>query len=179
MLKEPVTNEPRPDWMGEARGPMALPGQYSATLNVRENGSIRELAAPVTFTVTKGIEKTIEKATPAEILAFQQKVTKAEAAVTAASLTIGDLQKQLEGYRTALDRTSDRAGLEAQFAAIRAELFSLDEALDGKRAQDQMGATPATISSRVASPSSAAPPAMARHHKAMSNWAMRWKPSKV
>ncbi|WP_417451429.1 VPS10 domain-containing protein [Kordiimonas sp.] len=148
-MKEAITNEPRPEWMGEPKGVKALPGQYSATLNVRQNGAIRELVGPVSFNVTEYIEPTLDGATPADAQAFQQRVIKAETAVKAASITIADLQKKLEGYRTALDRTADRAALETQYAALRAEIFSLEEALDGKRSRDQMGAAPATISSRV------------------------------
>ncbi len=148
-LKEAITNEPRPSWMGPARGVRALPGTYTATLNVRQDGQIRELTAPVSFEVESYIEPTLKRSTPAEAKAFQERMVRVEAAVDAASLTIADLQKQIEGYRTALDRTEDRAALEAQFAAIRAELFSLDEALGGKKADDQKGAEPATINSRV------------------------------
>jgi len=148
-LKEAITNEPRPSWMGPARGVRALPGTYTATLNVRHDGQIRELTAPVSFEVESYIEPTLARSTPAEAKAFQERIVRVEAAVDAASLTIADLQKQIEGYRTALDRTEDRAALEAQFAAIRAELFSLDEAISGKKADDQKGAEPATISSRV------------------------------
>jgi photosystem II stability/assembly factor-like uncharacterized protein len=148
-IKEPITNEPRPDWLGEPRGVMALPGQYTATLNVRQQGTIRALAEPVAFNVNGYINPTLETSTAQETQAFRQRVIRAEAAVTAASLTIADLQKRLEGYRTALDLTADRAALEQQYAAIRSELFSLEEALDGQRSRDQMGAAPATISSRV------------------------------
>ncbi|WP_308910320.1 WD40/YVTN/BNR-like repeat-containing protein [Pseudokordiimonas caeni] len=148
-LKEPVTNEPQPSWYGEPKGVRALPGQYTATLNLRENGAIRELAGPVEFKVTEYIDPSLESPTLQEAQAFQERVVKAEAAVKAASITIADLQKRLEGYRTALDQTSNRDALEARFAAIRAELFSLEEAIDGQRSRDLMGATPATISSRV------------------------------
>lgn len=148
-LKEAITNEPRPSYLGEAKGVRALPGTYTATLNVRQNGEIKELTSPVSFEVVEYITPTLRKATPAEVQAFQQRAIKVEAAVTAASITIEDLQGKLGIYRDALDRTADRGALEAQFAAIRAELFSLDEALNGKKADDQKGAEPATISSRV------------------------------
>ncbi|WP_417464548.1 WD40/YVTN/BNR-like repeat-containing protein [Kordiimonas sp.] len=148
-VKEAITNEPRPSYLGELKGVMALAGQYTAQLNVRENGTIRELAAPVAFNVTNYINPTLENAPMPEVRAFQQRVIKAEAAVKAASITITDLQKKMEGYRTALDRTADQSALEAQYAAIRAELFSIEEAIDGQQSREQMGATPATISSRV------------------------------
>jgi len=148
-LKEPITNEARSRWAGEAKGVMALAGTYSATLNLRHNGEIMQLTGPVSFELVSDINPTLQSGTAQETQAFQQRVVKARAAVQAAGLIVSDLQKKLKGYRKALDRTSDRAGLEQQFAAIRAELFSLQEALSGKKADDRMGAEPASISSRI------------------------------
>lgn len=148
-LKTAITGEPRPSWMGPARGELALAGTYSATLNVRQDGQIRELASPVSFELVSDINPSLTNGTRAEAVAFQQKVTKAQAAVKAASIMIEDLQKKVAVYRTAIDRTSDRAALEQQYAAIRAELFAMDEALSGKKADDRMGAEPESISSRI------------------------------
>ncbi|MCK0070616.1 VPS10 domain-containing protein [Kordiimonas laminariae] len=132
-----------------ANGVKAIPGTYTATLNVRENGNIRQLAQPVSFEVVADVAPTLQKASAAEVQAFQQKVSKAGAAVRAASAVISDLQKQLKVYRVAMDRTADQAALETQYEAIRAELFSLAELLNGKKADDRKGAEPETISSRI------------------------------
>ena len=148
-LKEAVTFENQFSFFGPIRGVQALPGTYTATLNVRENGAIRALATPVTFEVVSGIDPTLENVTAQEAQAFLQQVIKAEAAVDAASLTIEDLQERLEGYRTAIDRTANRAALEQQFAAIRTELFELNEALNGLDSDNGMGSEPDTISSRI------------------------------
>lgn len=148
-LKEAITNEPRPSWWGVPRGVRALPGTYTATLNVRQNGMVKEVAAPVSFEVVDMQSPALENVTAQETQSFQQKVIKIEAAVTAASLTVSDILGKVEAYRSALDRTSDTSALEVQFNAIRTELYSLDEALNGKRSQFRMGATPATINSRV------------------------------
>lgn len=148
-LKRPVTNQPPSRWGGTPRGAIALEGTYSATLQVRQNGEIRQLAGPVSFELVSDIHPTIRSVSAAEAQAFQLRVTKAWSAVRASGLMIEDLQKKMDGYRTALDRTSDQAALEQQYAAIRAELFSLNEAIFGKEADDRMGAEPETIASRV------------------------------
>jgi photosystem II stability/assembly factor-like uncharacterized protein len=148
-LKEAITHEPRPSWMGKAKGVQALPGTYTATLNVRRNGQLQALTAAAPFEVVADITPTLEKASARESQIFQQKVIKAEAAIKAANITIVDLQNKLDGYRMAIDRTSDRADLETAFANMRTELFSLAEALNGKRSYQRMGATPANISSRI------------------------------
>ncbi len=148
-LKEAITNESRPSYWGVPKGVRALPGTYTATLNVRQNGKVKEIAAPVTFEVVDIQSPALQNVSAQETQSFQQKVTRVEAAVTAASLTVADLLEKAEAYRSALDRTSDSSALEVQFNAIRTELYALDEALNGKRSQFQMGAAPATISSRV------------------------------
>ena len=148
-LKEVVTTGPQSSFFGPIRGVQALPGTYTATLNVRENGAVRNLAAPVTFEVVSDINPTLTNVTAQEAQAFQQQVIKAEAAIDAANSMIDDLQEKLKGYRIAIDRTSDRAVLEQRFAAIRSELFSLDETLNGLRSDNRMGAEPDSIASRV------------------------------
>ncbi|MEX0299929.1 MAG: glycosyl hydrolase [Kordiimonas sp.] len=147
--KDAITGNPRPDYLGELRGVVVLPGTYTATLNVRQGGEVKELAAPVSFEVVDIRKPTLTNTSVEETQAFQQKVIKAEAAITAARMIVTDLQKKLKIYRQALDRTDNRDALEAQYADLRAELYSLEESLTGKRSQDQMGAAPDTISSRI------------------------------
>jgi photosystem II stability/assembly factor-like uncharacterized protein len=148
-LAEVITGEPRPEWPRGPLGILALPGKYTAALNVRQNGVVREIAGPVSFDVVDITTPALTNASPQEAKNFQTKVARVQAAVVAANITISDLLKQADLYRVSLDRAPSNVELEQQFEAIRTELYALDEALNGKKSRMEMGAVPATIGSRV------------------------------
>lgn len=130
-------------------GAFAAPGSYSATLNARVDGTTTELAGPVSFDVVDITETALAGASRADANAFQRQVSDAQAMIAAANTSVGDLMDKVTLYRVALDRASGGASLEGQFEAIRAELYAIDEALNGKRSQAGTGSRPATITSRV------------------------------
>ena len=130
-------------------GAFATPGTYTATLNARVDGVLSELTGPVSFDVVDITERALAGAPEADRIAFQHEVEIAQAAVAAANSTVSDLMNKLKLYRVAMDRASGGASLEGQFENIRAELYEIDEALNGKRSQAGTGSRPATITSRV------------------------------
>lgn len=77
-----------------------------------------------------------------------------QASATRASLR--KLREELGLLRTALDRTpADTAALEATYESIRSEMETLVNELTGLRSRQGMGATPATVMSRLQYASSA------------------------
>jgi hypothetical protein len=132
-------------------GILAAPGSYTATLNSRVDGTVTKLAGPVSFEVeVMRSETALKGSTPEEVTAFARKTSKAMRAVSASSAALKELTKKLGLFRKALDRAEGTdAALEAEWYAIRTEVFELDEALTGLKSRERKGATPETIQSRL------------------------------
>jgi photosystem II stability/assembly factor-like uncharacterized protein len=130
-------------------GAFAVPGTYSATLHTRLNGETRQIAGPVSFELVDINKRALEGASPADAYAFQRDVEEARASVTAATTTVNDLMDKLKLYRMAMDRSDNSGSLEADYEALRQELFAIDEMINGERSSAGTGARPATITSRI------------------------------
>lgn len=130
-------------------GAFASPGSYFATLSSRVDGVVSELAGPVSFNLVDITERALAGSSDADASAFQLSVEKTQATVAAANSTISDLMSKLDLYRMAIDRASGGAALEGQFEALRAELYAIDEMINGERTRGGLGARPASVSSRV------------------------------
>ena len=130
-------------------GTMVTPGNYTATLNSRVNGMVREMAGPVNFELVDVTESALQGSSHADSNSFQRDVAAARAMVTAANTTIGDLMAKVNLYRVAMDRSNNAASLEAEYEALRQELYGIDEALNGERSRAGKGSRPATIGSRL------------------------------
>lgn len=130
-------------------GVMVPPGNYSATLHARVNGVASQIAGPVSFELVDVTTAGLEGASRAEAYAFQRDVEAARAELTAANTTISDLQAKMGLYRMAMDRANDASGLEADYEALRQEVFAIDEMLNGERSRAGKGSRPATVGSRL------------------------------
>ncbi len=137
-------------------GMMAVPGTYSATLMKREGGSVSQLAEPVSFelaSIREGALPGVDSAARAE---FKGQVSAAMKQASAARASLRELRKDLGLLRTALDRTpANTAELEATYESIRSEMEALVNELTGLQSRQGMGATPATVMSRLQYASSA------------------------
>lgn len=149
--KSNVTGRAAGGWRRGPSGAMAVPGTYSATLSVRENGVTRQLAAPVSFDVEKLRNSSLSSSgSRADVLAYAQKLEDASSKVGAANEVIQGLKKRAKLLRTAMSRASSpSASLEASYNAIRAEVLALDEMLNGKAAAEFLSISPSTIRSRL------------------------------
>ncbi len=131
-------------------GYMAAPGTYTAELSQRVRGETTVLAGPVTFEVERLREGALPSAGPQEVAAFWDRLARLQRSVSAANVTLGSLEGELANLQIALDRSSAVPGaLDDQWQAIRTEVYEIDEALNGVRSRDQMGATPETVGSRL------------------------------
>jgi len=142
-------NTPEEDFFGN-QAVMAAPGSYTATLSSRVNGTTKQLVEPVDFKVEVMRTGALKGSTPEEVTAFARKASKLLRSTSASSVLINDLKKKIVLFRSALDRSlvAD-ASLDMRWQAMRAELFELDEALNGLKIRQRKGSTPATISSRL------------------------------
>jgi len=130
-------------------GAFAVPGGYTATLSSRVDGMVRELAGPVRFNLLDITHRALEGSSDADASAFQRSVADVQAAIAAANTTVGDLMDKLNLYRMAIDRASGGAALEGQFEALRDELYTIDQMINGQSTRVGLGARPASINSRV------------------------------
>lgn len=137
-------------------GVMAIPGTYTATLYRRVNGAVSQLAEPVSFELAAIREGALPGAGHTASAAFTQQVSAAMKQASAARASLDDLRKNLGLMRTALNRTpANTEALEATYESIRTELEAITNELRGLQSRQGMGASPATVSSRLQYASSA------------------------
>ncbi|MCP4273885.1 MAG: glycosyl hydrolase [Gammaproteobacteria bacterium] len=150
-LRHPSANAlgTTPGFFGE-KGPLAAPGAYSASLYATVAGKTRELATSVAFEVKPLYQETVAGGvTPDQRSALLLKVEDLRKKVSMATSQINDLQAQLKSFRIALDRSSAAAGeLEVNYHQLQQTVFAAAEMLNGKVAQQGMGTSTASISSR-------------------------------
>lgn len=137
-------------------GSVAAPGTYSATLYSRVGGTVTQLAESVTFDLVSIRDGALPGAGHAASSAFMKEVSATMRQATAADASLDGLRDSLGIMRTALDRTpTNTEALEASFEGIRMEINAISNELNGLEARTGMGATPATVWSRLQYASSA------------------------
>lgn len=142
-----------PPWVREPFGPLALPGTYTASLSLRKDGQVSQLATPQSFTV-KPLNNSpeITNDRPA-LLAFQQKTADLARAVEGASGIMGEMASRLDYLSAALVRTSSATETHKQtLVSINDDLTAIKVMMDGDRTiASRNEATPTSISGRVGS----------------------------
>lgn len=134
----------------ESSGVMAIPGPYTATLYQRVGGVVTALADPVSFELAEIRDGALPTAGHAANAAFAKEVGAAVKRATAVDASLDKLEADLKVLRTALDRTpGNAANLETMYESIRTEMNAIVNELSGLRSRQGMGATPATIMSRL------------------------------
>jgi hypothetical protein len=120
----------RAPWDEPERGPLALPGFYTASLEQRSGGEWKTLFGPLTFEV-KALElATLTAADATAVESFQKEVRELRRSVLGAAKLTGEVKKRLDHLRQALVDTPDAdpvlmaelEGLKNRFDAIMLEL---------------------------------------------------------
>lgn len=139
-----------PSFFGDV-GPLVAPGTYTAFLYTTANGTTRELAESVNFNVKPLFDETVPGGvSPQQRTASLLEVENLRRKVSMARGQVDDLKSKLGSFRIALDRSfAPTTELETSYEELRQAVFAAQEALNGKTASSGMGATPATISSRL------------------------------
>ena len=120
----------RAPWEEPERGPLVLPGSYTASLEERSGGEWKPLSGPVSFDVEALDLATLTAADKTAVEKFQQEVRELRRAVLGASELTGEVKKRLDHLRQALVDTpeadpalmTELEGLQARFDAILLEL---------------------------------------------------------
>jgi photosystem II stability/assembly factor-like uncharacterized protein len=85
------------------RGPMVVPGVYTATIALRAGEALSPLAGPVNVVVTPDALSALKEADYAEIAAHQGRVRQVGRALAAANQVAGELATKLDGMKRAID----------------------------------------------------------------------------
>ena len=117
-------------WEQPKRGPLAVPGTYTATVSVVADGVVQSETDPVSFEVVPLDLATIAPADRAAVLGFRQKTARLRRAVLAALEVAKETDERLEHLRAAVVETpgaepallADLAGLERRLEEILVEL---------------------------------------------------------
>ena len=113
-----------PPWAEPDRGPLALPGVYSVTLEQEWEGAVTVLDGPEEFEVLPLQRATFPATDRAEALAFQRRVAELRRAVRGCLQVAGDTERRLSLIRKAIVATPDAD------PALLAEARGLQERLN-------------------------------------------------
>ncbi|WDI31319.1 hypothetical protein PUV54_15325 [Hyphococcus flavus] len=132
-------------------GYLAAPGQYTVSLSKRVRGETTELVAAKPFTVERLRNGALPGMEPAETVAFWERLSRLQRAVSAASSSVGELNTKMGHLKTALARSRTApAALDAQWRELRREIYELEAALGGNQSMNEVGQdTPPSVQSRL------------------------------
>jgi len=121
-------------------GIMAPPGTYSVTLSKRTDGQVVKLAGPVDFEVVRVFKGVLEGSSPTDTALFMGEIAELQRGVTAADEVIDLTFEIIDNLEKALVRSKTEPGaLDSELAALKQQLYEVDEALSGNRSRSSMG----------------------------------------
>ncbi|MEM7361351.1 MAG: hypothetical protein AAF431_19900 [Pseudomonadota bacterium] len=123
-----------PPWGHPPKGPIALPGEYTATLKKRQLGKVESLGQSQSFAV-KLLNNSVEIATDREaLLAAQQKAGDLYRQVQGAVRAQDELSSRIDHVKLAIVETNDSSEEQAQkVRALQADLANIRVLLSGDR----------------------------------------------
>ena len=146
-----VSPNANPDSSGS--GYLAAPGDYTVTLARYADGEHQLLVDAKPFTVKRLRDGALPGASQADVSAFWDRAGQLDRSVTATLVTLGRLETRIDLLKTASDRALDNAiQLTDDWQAIRAEVYALDELVNGNPARNVIAErTLPTVRSRLGS----------------------------
>ena len=138
----PGAIETPPNWQGlPPSGFMAIPGDYSAELVLTKEGASRLLSEPVSFTVKRLYQPSLEGAPLEEVDAFWQELARVSGQISAASYALEDAAEDIDTLSKMLGASPSAPGaMEATLHSLRQEIHALEEALSGNQSKGSIGA---------------------------------------
>lgn len=135
-LKDP----PPPLWGGPPRGLMAAPGTFTVSLASQVDGEVTELDGPVSFEVVPLPRKgALEGAEPAAVASFWREYESAVRVHSAMQLSLKKMLTRVDRMQVVLGLSGADVALESRLHDARAEILSIDEALNGNRSRGEVG----------------------------------------
>ena len=124
----------------EPKGMMAAPGTYTATLSKQEDGTITQLAGPISFEVEPLREGALEGTEPAVAAAFWRDYEDATRSASALQVSIGNAMMKVEKLQESLARSTMEPGeMDAKVHGLRSNLINLEASLLGNPAKRMVG----------------------------------------
>jgi len=159
-LRYPASNPTRPPKTEEdpesifrppVRGPLAMPGEYSVTLERRTDGVVTKLAGPASFTAEVLGTASLPAPDRAKALEFERKAARLQRAVLGSVELSKEAEKRLEMLQKALfDTPAADAALMARARELRLGLKGIEEQLSGdKEIARHQEPVPPSIAERV------------------------------
>ncbi len=120
-----------PPWAGEAQGPLAAPGEYTAELFVLQNGELKSQGSPQSFTV-KPVPTLSEGTDLATVAQFQQETQELLRKVSSASQKLSEANERLRYMGAALKMTPKATATHfAQWQELKEKVAGLYIRLSG------------------------------------------------
>ncbi len=140
-----------PPWAWLPRGPLALPGTYTVTMEKQVDGVVTAMTEPVSFEVVPLELATFPAKDREVVMAFQKKAARLSRAVQGAGRAIGEVDTRLSYLRKALvDTPAADPAILGELYAIRTKLNAIKTTLQGDRTlAKHMRPAPTSISERV------------------------------
>jgi photosystem II stability/assembly factor-like uncharacterized protein len=132
-------------------GYLVAPGTYTVTLVRQYQGETETIGEPQEFTVERLHEGALPGAADDEVAAFWERLASLQRSVNASTSAISVTRERLNRLQSALYRSRTAPGeLDAQYEALRQELFEIEEDLNGNQSsRGQYGTEPSTVSTRI------------------------------
>jgi hypothetical protein len=138
-------------WETPERGPLALPGVYTAALEAMVGEDWQALAGPVDFAVVPLDLATLTPENEAAVMAFREQVRELRRAILGASRSIEEADRRVAHLRQALvDTPEAEVALLAELEALKQELDGIRLAFEGDRTKAERNVfTPPSLVERV------------------------------
>jgi hypothetical protein len=138
-------------WEEPERGPLVLPGSYTATLESRVAGEWQALAGPVDLEVIPLDLATLRPADKEAVATFQKEVRELRRSVLGAIELAGEAKDRLDHLRQALvDAPDAETGLMVELEGLKSRLDDIVLTLEGDETKGKRNVfTPPAISDRV------------------------------
>ena len=132
---DPVSLTPpafRAPWASDPQGPLAVPGEYTVSLAIRQQGTLTEVDGPRSFTVKSMPQGSETSDNPDAVLAFKRKAGELHRAVAGAGQLSAAVNQRIDHLKRAIPLTSSAdETLEQRLRDIEARLDDLNVLLSG------------------------------------------------
>jgi hypothetical protein len=119
-------------------GIMVLPGRYSVELSKSVNGSINQLAGPVSFEVRTLGNVTLPAENPDEMLAYHKELMDLSKSANSARSAYNELNDRLNYYKAALKAVNDEVSLAEKVSVMEEDLKEIRKVMFGDRIASQL-----------------------------------------
>ncbi|MGB5378124.1 glycosyl hydrolase, partial [Muriicola sp.] len=145
-LRHPSTRAIRPGQSGGGgnswwnSGPMAMPGNYTATLSKEVNGVVSQLDGPISFKVAPLFESTLKGVSYDEYNTYIDAYNEVSMQESKISDVLNSSMDKVKAMQVALSRTPAAPGnMATKLHELKQQLFAFEEKLEGNKSRDEIG----------------------------------------